>query len=85
MNTESRSPAGKAQRVHASHMVEEELAHLEWATRQPVDSMLSPGYWHRRVLAIKCGFELTQQQGQRIDAILMRIETVLKRLDERLR
>jgi hypothetical protein len=65
--------------------VEAELTHLEWATRQPVDRMLSPGYWQRRVLAVKCGFELTQQQGQRVDAILKRIEAVLQRLDDRLR
>ncbi|HXZ07377.1 MAG TPA: hypothetical protein VEI25_04910 [Paraburkholderia sp.] len=85
MDTESNGPAGGAQRIHASHVVETELAHLEWATRQPVDRMLSPGYWHRRVLAVKSGFELTQQQRQRIDAILSRIEAVLKRLDDRLR
>lgn len=85
MGTESSGQAGKAQRIHATHVVEAELAHLEWATRQPVDRMLSPGYWHRRVLAVKSGFELTQQQGQRIDAILSRIETILKRLDDRLR
>ena len=84
MDTESNGQAG-AQRIHASHVVETELAHLEWATRQPVDRMLSPGYWHRRVLAVKSGFELTQQQRQRIDAILSRIEAVLKRLDDRLR
>jgi hypothetical protein len=74
---------GQTQRVHASHVVEAELAHLEWATRQPVDRMLSPGYWQRRILAVKCRFELTQQQGQRIDAMLQRIDAILQRLDDR--
>ena len=76
---------GPAQRVHASHVVEAELAHLEWATRQPVDRTLSPDYWQRRVLAVKCRFELTPQQGQRVEAILKRIEAILQRLDNRLR
>jgi len=35
--------------------------------------MLSAGYWRRRVLAVKCGFELTQQQSTRLERILQRL------------
>lgn len=65
---------GQARRMHALHMVETELEHLEWATRQPMIRALNAGYWRRRVLAVKCGFELTQQQGTRIERILQRLE-----------
>lgn len=62
-----------AQRFHASHVVEAELEHLEWATRQPALRMLDAGYWRRRVLAVKCGFELTELQVRRLEKILARL------------
>lgn len=65
---------GQARRMHALHMVETELEHLEWATRQPMIRALNAGYWRRRVLEVKRGFELTQQQGMRIERILQRLE-----------
>lgn len=65
--------ARPAQRFNALHVVETELDHLEWATRQPVVSMLNAGYWRRRVLAVKGGFELTHQQGVRIEQMLQRL------------
>ncbi|WGS51775.1 hypothetical protein LFL96_07865 [Paraburkholderia sp. D15] len=65
-------PAG-AQRFNALHVVEAELEHLDWATRQPALSMLDAGYWRRRVMAVKCGFELTEQQLLRLEKILLRL------------
>ncbi|WP_144143116.1 hypothetical protein [Paraburkholderia sp. BCC1884] len=65
--------APAAQRFHASHVVEAELEHLEWATKQPALRMLDAGYWRRRVLAVKCGFELTELQGIRLEKILARL------------
>ncbi|HEY4298803.1 MAG TPA: hypothetical protein VGM85_20195 [Paraburkholderia sp.] len=62
-----------AQRMNASHVVEAELQHLDWATRQPALGMLDAGYWRRRVLAVKCGFELTEQQGMQLEKILQRL------------
>ncbi|WP_345813793.1 hypothetical protein AAGS40_05860 [Paraburkholderia sp. PREW-6R] len=62
-----------AQRLHASYVVEAELEHLDWATRQPAQSMLDAGYWRRRVLAIKGGFELTAPQKTRLEKILQRL------------
>ncbi|RFU47970.1 hypothetical protein [Paraburkholderia sp. DHOC27] len=70
MNADRRKPA---QRFNALHVVEAELEHLEWATRQPVVQMFDAGYWRRRVLAVKCGFELTHQQRLRIEQILLRL------------
>ncbi|MBP0589063.1 hypothetical protein J8I87_04875 [Paraburkholderia sp. LEh10] len=64
---------GGGQRFNASHVVESELEHLEWATRQPVLSMLNARYWQRRVLEVKCGYELTEQQGVRIERILKQL------------
>jgi hypothetical protein len=63
----------QAQRFNALHVVEAELAHLDWATQQPMVCMFSAGYWRRRVLAIKAGYELTHQQGVRIEQILQRL------------
>ena len=63
----------KAQRFSASHVVEAELEHLDWATRQPMVRMFNGGYWRRRVLAIKAAYELTHQQGMRIEQILQRL------------
>lgn len=63
----------QTQRFNALHVVETELNHLEWATRQPVISMLNAGYWRRRVLGVKGGFELTHQQGVRIEQMLRRL------------
>lgn len=64
------------QRIQASHLVEAELAHLEWATRQPARHVLSTGYWRRRVLIVKAKFELTRQQRERAEMILMRLGPV---------
>lgn len=54
-------------------MVEAELEHLNWATKQPALRMLDAVYWRRRVLAVKCGFELTEQQGMQLEKILQRL------------
>jgi hypothetical protein len=63
----------QAQRLSASHVVEAELEHLDWATRQPMVRMFNAGYWRRRVLAIRTAYELTHQQGVRIEQILQRL------------
>ncbi|HZZ10625.1 MAG TPA: hypothetical protein VFE79_08020 [Paraburkholderia sp.] len=65
--------SARAQRYNASHVVEAELEHLDWATRQPSLRVLNAVYWRRRVLAVKGGFELTEQQGVRLDKILQRL------------
>jgi len=67
-----KNPA-RAQRFNASHVVEAELEHLDWATRQPALRMLDAVYWRRRVLAVKCGFELTDLQVMRLEKILQRL------------
>jgi hypothetical protein len=69
---DKRNP-GRAQRLSASHVVEAELVHLNWATRQPAQRMLDAVYWRRRVLAVKCGFELTEQQVMQLEKILQRL------------
>ncbi|RDK03587.1 hypothetical protein [Paraburkholderia lacunae] len=69
---EPKTPA-PTQRFNASHVVEAELAHLDWATRQPALSMLDAGYWRRRLLAVKCRFEMTQRQNMRLERILQRL------------
>jgi len=61
---------GSGQRLNASHVVESELEHLEWAMRQPMVHLLNARYWRRRVLEVKCGYELTAQQGVRIERML---------------
>ncbi|WP_026121815.1 hypothetical protein [Paraburkholderia kururiensis] len=66
----------RMRRIHASHLVEAELEHLEWATRQPMRRPLSAGYWRRRVLAVKTDFELTQQQDRRLEMLLARLDNV---------
>jgi hypothetical protein len=66
------------QRRSASHVVEAELEHLDWATRQPTVRMFNAGYWRRRVLAIRCVYELTQQQGVRIEQILARLDDLME-------
>lgn len=71
-NMDQRNP-GRAQRLTASHVVEAELVHLNWATRQPAQRMLDAMYWRRRVLAVKCGFELTEQQVMQLEKILQRL------------
>lgn len=67
-----KNPA-RARRFNASHVVEAELEHLDWATRQPALRMLDAVYWRRRVLAVKCGFELTDLQVMRLEKILQRL------------
>jgi hypothetical protein len=64
---------GRGKRVSASHVVDAELEHLEWATRQPMVHVLNAGYWQRRVLGVKGGYELTQQQGVRIERMLKQL------------
>jgi hypothetical protein len=68
-----RKPSSRAQRFTASHVVEAELEHLDRATRQPALRMLDAVYWRRRVLAVKCGFELTDLQVIRLEKILQRL------------
>jgi hypothetical protein len=67
-----KKPTG-TRRVHAAHVVEAELQHLEWATQQPALHLFDAGYWQRRVLAVKGRFELTERQ-------LMQLEKILRRL-----
>ncbi|WP_407670841.1 hypothetical protein [Paraburkholderia franconis] len=57
----------------ATHVVESELQHLEWATRQPMMRRLNACYWRRRVLDVKGGYELTAQQGMRIERMLKQL------------
>jgi hypothetical protein len=64
---------GSGQRLNASHLVESELEHLEWAMRQPTMHLLNARYWQRRVLEVKCGYELTAQQGLRIERMLKQL------------
>ncbi|MGF6722992.1 hypothetical protein P3T43_002344 [Paraburkholderia sp. GAS41] len=63
----------QAQRLSGSHVVDAELEHLDWATRQPMVHMFDAGYWRRRVLAIKTAYELNYLQGMRIEQILRRL------------
>jgi len=62
------------QRRNATHVVDAELVHLEWATRQPMLQRLNALYWQRRVLEVKCGYQLTQQQDVRIERMLRKLE-----------
>jgi hypothetical protein len=64
---------GSGQRRNATHVVDAELQHLEWATRQPMLQRLNARYWVRRVLDVKCGYQLTQQQGARIERMLRQL------------
>jgi hypothetical protein len=65
--------SGRMPRRNALHVVDTELEHLEWATRQPMLDFLDAQYWRRRVLALQSGYQLTQQQGVRIERILKRL------------
>ncbi|ASV99654.1 hypothetical protein [Paraburkholderia aromaticivorans] len=69
----NRKKTACAQRLNASHVVEAELDHLDWATKQPAQRMLDARYWRRRVLAVKCGFDLTELQVMRLEKILQRL------------
>ncbi|WP_083615109.1 hypothetical protein [Paraburkholderia sp. SOS3] len=60
-------------RWNASHVVDAELEHLEWATRQPMLDMFDAQYWRRRVLAVQGSYQLTHQQGMRIERMLKRL------------
>jgi hypothetical protein len=55
------------------HLVEADLDHLERAIRQPATRMLDAQYWRRRVLSVRHQFELTHEQGVRIEAILRQL------------
>ncbi|ABE30176.1 hypothetical protein Bxe_A2787 [Paraburkholderia xenovorans LB400] len=72
-NNMNRKKTACAQRLNASHVVEAELDHLDWATKQPAQRMLDAVYWRRRVLAVKCRFELTELQVMRLEKILQRL------------
>jgi hypothetical protein len=61
------------QRLNALHVVEAELEHLDWATKQPALRRLDVLHWRRRVRAVKDGFELTEQQVTRLKRILQRL------------
>jgi hypothetical protein len=63
-----------ARRVHALHIVDAELEHLEWATRQPMNRTLDADYWRRRLLAVQRQFELTLKQGERVEQLLRRLD-----------
>jgi hypothetical protein len=63
-----------ARRVQAQHVVEAELNHLDWATRQPPNPMLNVEYWRRRLLAVQRQFELTLKQCERVEEILRRLD-----------
>ena len=41
--------------------------------RQPMVRLLNARYWQRRVLEVKCGYELTAQQGVRIEKMLKQL------------
>jgi hypothetical protein len=64
---------GWGQRRNATHVVDAELEHLEWATRQPMLQRLNACYWRRRVLEVKCGYQLTRQQDVRIEKMLRQL------------
>ncbi|TKC81667.1 hypothetical protein FAZ69_27270 [Trinickia terrae] len=66
--------ANAARRVQAQHVVEAELNHLEWATRQPPNRMFDVEYWRRRLLAVQRQFELTLKQCERVEEILRRLD-----------
>ncbi|MFP4891096.1 hypothetical protein [Paraburkholderia sp. EG304] len=68
----AKKPAG-TRRVLAAHVVETELEHLDWATRQPALHLFDAGYWRRRVLAVKGRFELTERHLTQLEKILQRL------------
>jgi hypothetical protein len=65
--------SGRIPRRNASHVVDAELEHLEWATRQPMLDILDAQYWRRRVLALQSSYQLTHEQGIRIERMLRRL------------
>jgi hypothetical protein len=64
-----KKPAG-VQRLNASHVVEAALEHQDCATKQRALHGLDVLYWRRRVLAVKDGFELTEQRVIQLKKIL---------------
>jgi hypothetical protein len=62
-----------ARRVHALHLVDAELDHLERAIREPENRMLNAQYWERRVRTVWDRFELTHEQRARVQSILERL------------
>ena len=62
-----------SRRVNDLHLVEADLTHLERAICQPATRMLDVEYWRRRALSVRTQFELTREQGARIEAILNRL------------
>jgi hypothetical protein len=67
------SQTESVRRIHALHLVDADLDHLERAIRQPENRMLNAKYWERRVLSVRHQFELTREQRARVDAILERL------------
>ncbi|WP_175157845.1 hypothetical protein [Paraburkholderia fynbosensis] len=63
----------RARRLSASRVVEAELDHLDWATKQPALRMLDAVYWRRRVRAVKCRLELTVERVMQLEKILQRL------------
>jgi hypothetical protein len=63
----------RMRRWNASHVVDAELEHLEWATRQPMLDIFDAEYWRRRVLAVQGNYQLTHQQGMRLERMLKRL------------
>ncbi|HTH74900.1 MAG TPA: hypothetical protein VL635_10890, partial [Trinickia sp.] len=60
-------------RVHALHLVDADLDHLERVIREPENRMLNAQYWERRVHSVRRQFELTREQRARVEAILQRL------------
>jgi hypothetical protein len=69
---------GRVPRRNASHVVDAELEHLEWATRQPSMAIFDAGYWRRRLLAVQSDYQLTRQQDLRLARILQRLTQPLE-------
>ena len=65
--------SASVRRVYALHLVDADLDHLERAIQQPENRMLNVHYWERRVRSVRHQFELTREQGARVDAILERL------------
>jgi hypothetical protein len=60
-------------RIHALHLVDADLDHLERAIREPENRMLTAQYWERRVRSVRHQFELSREQRARVEAILERL------------
>jgi hypothetical protein len=61
------------QRRNAGHVVKTELENLDWAKEQPTLRMLGAVSTRHRVLAVKCGFELTERREMLLERVLQRL------------